>query len=215
MQLNAKEMYRVAQDLHYNKKETLTAYHIYEEILSNYPSSTEAGYSKTQIENIEKANPLINTLISSEVIEKTKSILDAGILPVKRPTSSNDDNFDYEREKEIEDIIMTTTNHIEGYKVEKYFAIDSVEIVLGAGILSDIASSFTDVLGLRSNLFEDKMQGSKNIAIYLMKEKAYMQGGNAIIGVDLDYTEFSNNRMGLIISGTIVRIKPIPEQIIK
>ena len=43
----------------------------------------------------------------------------------------------------------------------------------------------------------------------LLKYNAYKKGGNAVIGIDIDYTEFSGNRVGLIINGTIVKIEPI------
>jgi len=34
-------------------------------------------------------------------------------------------------------------------------------------------------------------------------------GGNAVIGVDIDYTEFSGNKTGVVINGTIVKLTPI------
>jgi uncharacterized protein YbjQ (UPF0145 family) len=39
--------------------------------------------------------------------------------------------------------------------------------------------------------------------------KADDKGGNAVVAVDLDYAEFSGNRIALIINGTLVRIEPI------
>jgi hypothetical protein len=37
-------------------------------------------------------------------------------------------------------------------------------------------------------------------------KKALDADGNAILGADLDYTEFSSNRVGVIASGTLVEI---------
>jgi uncharacterized protein YbjQ (UPF0145 family) len=34
-----------------------------------------------------------------------------------------------------------------------------------------------------------------------------MKGANAVVGVDIDYTEFSGNRIGVVASGTIVCIE--------
>ena len=39
-----------------------------------------------------------------------------------------------------------------------------------------------------------------------LKMIAAEQGANAIIGLDLDYSEFSGNRVVLIINGTLVRL---------
>ena len=34
------------------------------------------------------------------------------------------------------------------------------------------------------------------------------KGGDAVVGIDVDYTEFSGNRIGLIVNGTIVKLEP-------
>ena len=41
-----------------------------------------------------------------------------------------------------------------------------------------------------------------------LKYVAAEKGANAVIGVDLDYSEFSGNRIALIINGTLVRLAP-------
>jgi uncharacterized protein YbjQ (UPF0145 family) len=39
---------------------------------------------------------------------------------------------------------------------------------------------------------------------------ALQRGANAIVGVDIDYTEFQANRIGVVINGTLVSIQPAP-----
>ena len=39
-----------------------------------------------------------------------------------------------------------------------------------------------------------------------LKILAAEKGANAVVGVDLDYTEFSGNRVGLILNGTLVKV---------
>jgi uncharacterized protein YbjQ (UPF0145 family) len=107
-------------------------------------------------------------------------------------------------------VVVTTTHHIDGWKVEKYLGIESVECVIGTGIFSEISSDVRDFLGMRSTGFEKKLQTAKKGAFDAIKVLAAQKGGNAIVGVDIDYTEFSGNRIGLIVNGTVVQIVPSP-----
>lgn len=106
-----------------------------------------------------------------------------------------------------EKIIITTTNNVDGYKVKRYIDIESVEIVVGTGIFSEIGGDISDFFGARSGAFEQKLQKGKKTALDLLKYRAFQKGGNAIIAIDLDYTEFSGNRIGLIANGTIVELE--------
>jgi len=103
-----------------------------------------------------------------------------------------------EQLKQIEEaaakVVVTTTNSIDGYVVRKYLGIESVEFVLGTGFFSEIASASDDLRGLRSSGFERKLQDAKQTALTLLKVRAAGKGANAVIGVDLDYTEFSSNK---------------------
>ena len=110
-------------------------------------------------------------------------------------------------ETAVETIIITTTNNFDGYRTTDYFGIDSVEIVIGTGWFSEFTGELTDFLGLRSTEFEKKLQRAKDTALFLLRKKAYEKGANAIVGADIDYTEFSNNRVGLILNGTLVKIE--------
>ncbi len=105
-------------------------------------------------------------------------------------------------------IIITTTVNIDGYKVKRYIDIESVEIVIGTGIFSEFTGEIADFFGARSTAFEEKMQRAKQTAFKKLKYKAFEKDGNAVIGIDIDYTEFSGNRIGLIANGTIVEVEP-------
>jgi len=131
------------------------------------------------------------------------------IFRLGKTTSSKTSTENQLIEKQLREIIMTTTNNIDGYRVRKYIDIESVEIVLGTGIFSEVTAGIGDIFGLRSGAFENKLSGAKRAAMNMLKYRAYEKGGNAVIGVDIDYTEFSGNRVGLIINGTIVKIEPI------
>jgi uncharacterized protein YbjQ (UPF0145 family) len=113
------------------------------------------------------------------------------------------------KEKNLSSIIITTTHAIEGYRIVNYLGIDSAEVVIGTGVLGELVSDLNDFVGQRSTNFEKKLQQAKTIVFSKLKKKAIDAGGNAIIGIDLDYTEFSSNKIGVIASGTLVEIEKL------
>jgi uncharacterized protein YbjQ (UPF0145 family) len=106
----------------------------------------------------------------------------------------------------IKGIQLTTTPSLDGHVVVRYIDIDSVEIVVGTGMFSEFGGDIADFFGARSTGFEQKLQKAKRTALDKLKYRAFERGGNAVIGIDLDYTEFSGNRIGLIANGTIVEV---------
>jgi uncharacterized protein YbjQ (UPF0145 family) len=108
-----------------------------------------------------------------------------------------------------EDVILTTTSSLEGYQILDYMGIESVEIVIGTGVVSEFTSAITDFFGERSSAFEKKLASAKASAIQRLKTIAFQKGANAVVGVDIDYTEFAANRIGVVVNGTLVKTKPL------
>ena len=54
-------------------------------------------------------------------------------------------------------IIVTTTNSIEGCCIKKYLKTICSNIVIGTNVFSDIAASFTDFFGGRSDTYRRKL----------------------------------------------------------
>ena len=108
-------------------------------------------------------------------------------------------------------VLVTTTPSIDGYRIRKYLGIESVEFVIGTGFFSEITTSVQDFFGQRSTAFEVKLKNAKSYAMAALKFVASEKGANAVVGIDLDFTEFSGNRIGLIINGTLVLAERIEE----
>ena len=106
-----------------------------------------------------------------------------------------------------EKVIVSTTHGIDGYRAAEYLGVESVEFIIGTAMFSEISTSIQDFLGQRSSAFEDKLQNAKQSAFKTLKMIAAQKGANAIIGIDLDYMEFSGNRIGLVLNGTLVRLE--------
>lgn len=113
-------------------------------------------------------------------------------------------------------MLFTSGYDFEGYNIVSYIGHESVQVVLGTGIFSSLNASFSDFLGKRSSAYEEKMATAEKTAKERLKEMAHNRGGNAVIGIDVDYTTFTNDIIGIIVGGTIVKIeKKIPEKEVK
>jgi uncharacterized protein YbjQ (UPF0145 family) len=106
-------------------------------------------------------------------------------------------------------VVLTTTHNIDGHRVLKYLGIESVEFVIGTGVFSEITTEVEDFFGQRSSAFEKKLQAAKKAAFETLTMLAAEKGANAVVGIDVDYTEFSGNRVGLVVNGTLVEIERV------
>lgn len=93
-------------------------------------------------------------------------------------------------------MLIITTPMIEGKKIVKYLGLVSGEAILGANIFKDFFAGIRDVVGGRSVAYEKELRKAKEIAVDEMKDEAATLGGNAIVGVDLDYETISIGQAG-------------------
>lgn len=121
-------------------------------------------------------------------------------------------------DKSMDEIIKRNASHLltsgynfEGYKIISYNGIVSGEVVMGTGFLSEFSASLDDFLGSTSEAFSDKIVKAKEISLSKMITASCARGGNAIIGVDFDYTTFANNMIAVSANGTSVVIEKTKE----
>lgn len=105
-------------------------------------------------------------------------------------------------------MIVTTTPIIEGHPVQQYLGIVTGEVIVGANIFRDLFASITDIVGGRSGKYEEVLQRGRQEALAEMEGACARLGGNAVIGVDLDYEVVGKSGSMLMVScsGTAVRI---------
>lgn len=105
-------------------------------------------------------------------------------------------------------MLIITTPTIEGKKIVKYLGLVSGEAIMGANIFKDLFAGIRDIVGGRSAAYEKELRSAKDIALEEMREEASALGGNAIVGVDLDYETIRVGQSGGMLmvsaSGTAV-----------
>ena len=88
-------------------------------------------------------------------------------------------------------ILVTTTEKIDGIVIIQYLKPISAHIVTGTGFFSDFAASFSDVFGGRSQSYQKQLSSIYNEAIETLKRTAYENGANCIVGLKVDLDEIS------------------------
>lgn len=99
-------------------------------------------------------------------------------------------------------MLVVTTNVLEGKKVTRYIGIVTGEAIMGANLFKDLFAGIRDIVGGRSAAYEEELRKAKDIAIAEMTQQAQMMGGNAVIGVDLDYETIGANGSMLMVSAS-------------
>ncbi len=102
-------------------------------------------------------------------------------------------------------MIVTTTPTVEGHTITRYHGIVVGEAILGANVFRDIFAGITDIIGGRSGAYEEELGKARAVALEEMEERARQMGGNAVVGIDLDY-EVINNMLMVSASGTAVTL---------
>ena len=103
-------------------------------------------------------------------------------------------------------MLLTTTNTVEGHRIDQYYGIVSGESIIGANVFRDFLAGIRDFVGGRSQAYEEVLREAKDTALLEMSQQAERLGANAVIGVDLDYETVYGSMLMVTASGTAVRI---------
>ncbi|MBW8687923.1 heavy metal-binding domain-containing protein [Chitinophaga rhizophila] len=79
---------------------------------------------------------------------------------------------------------------------------------IGTGLFSELAASWTDMLGMQSESYNRKIAAGEAHCATQLRGKAIQMGGNAIIGLDIDYAELGGDKGMIMVcmSGTVVKL---------
>ncbi len=100
------------------------------------------------------------------------------------------------------EMIVTTTNGVEGRPARHYHGIVTGEVIVGANIFRDLFAGIRDIVGGRAGAYENVLQDAREQALSEMRQRAAELGANAVIGVDLDYEVLGKTGSMLMVSAT-------------
>ena len=106
-------------------------------------------------------------------------------------------------------MLVTTTSSLQDKRIIRYLGIVSGETIIGANVFRDFFAGIRDIVGGRSGSYEEVLRQAKETALKEMQQQAMAMGGNAVIGVDLDYEPVGSNGSMLMVtaSGTAVVVE--------
>lgn len=106
-------------------------------------------------------------------------------------------------------MLTSTTHTIQGSTITDYYGVVTGEAILGANIFKDFFAGIRDIVGGRSAAYEDELGKAREIAFREMQAHARKLGGNAVIGIDIDYESIGANGSMLMVSvsGTAVSVR--------
>ena len=113
-------------------------------------------------------------------------------------------------EKRICSVILTTTPTIEGYLITDTIDIVTAECAFGMNVFRDLFAGVRDFVGGRSRATQKILRDTRITCLNELRQEADTVGANAVVGVDLDYSEFSGggkSMLFLVASGTAVKVK--------
>lgn len=104
------------------------------------------------------------------------------------------------------EIMLTSGFNFEGYEITEYLGFISGETVLASNFFKGLAAGVTELSDAESEKLTSKLEQANDLAMEKLTKIAEKRGADAIIGLKIDSTEFANNSMGTIASGTAVKL---------
>jgi uncharacterized protein YbjQ (UPF0145 family) len=117
-----------------------------------------------------------------------------------------------EIDRKAAQVILTTAPSLEGFRVIETMEVISSECVFGINIILDTLIGLTDVFGGRSQTSQQVLREARQTCLSELKREAAEIGANAVIAIDLNYSEFSGkgkSMLFLVATGTAVRVERI------
>ena len=105
-------------------------------------------------------------------------------------------------------MITSTTPTLQGKTIAEYLGLVSGEAILGANVVRDFLAGISDIVGGRSQAYEQELGTAREIAVAEMTQAATRLGANAVVGIDIDYETIGQggSMMMVSMSGTAVTL---------
>lgn len=110
-----------------------------------------------------------------------------------------------------QNVILTTESAMPEYRITQRIEVITAECVFGMNMFRDFFAGITDFLGGRSKSSQKVLRDARRTAMTELRREALIVGANAVIGVDLDYSEISGDGKSMlfvVVSGTAVTVEP-------
>ena len=107
-------------------------------------------------------------------------------------------------------IILTTAHTVANREIDQEIEIISAECVFGMNVFRDFFAGVRDFFGGRSDASQKLLRDARRTCMDELRQEAALVGADAVIGIDLDYSEISGKGKGmlfLVATGTAVKLR--------
>jgi uncharacterized protein YbjQ (UPF0145 family) len=105
--------------------------------------------------------------------------------------------------------LITTSTHLEGYKVVRQLGVIRGITVRSRSIFGNIAGGLLSVLGGKNSIYTELCEKTRAEAYELMTEHAELLGANAIINMRYDANEVMQGITEVLAYGTAVYVEKV------
>ena len=108
------------------------------------------------------------------------------------------------------ELIVTTEMSLDGYNILERIDIITSECVFGMNIFKDMFAGIRDIFGGRSKASQTVLRDARRTSLTELRREALIVGANAVIAIDLDYSEISGDGKSMLFvvaSGTACRVR--------
>jgi uncharacterized protein YbjQ (UPF0145 family) len=103
--------------------------------------------------------------------------------------------------------LITTSTHLEGYKITKQLGLVRGITVRSRSILGNMAGGFMTLFGGKSTIYTELCENAREEALQLMIKHGQDLGCNAIISMRYDANEVMNGLTEVLAYGTAVIVE--------
>ena len=133
--------------------------------------------------------------------------VEARLAPALRPAFAELRKLDRDRKMNF---FLTTETTLSDYDVVRRIEVITSECAFGMNVFRDFFAGIRDVVGGRSTATQKVLKDARRTCLHELRREALELGADAVIGVDLDYSEFSGggkSMLFLVASGTAVVLR--------
>lgn len=109
----------------------------------------------------------------------------------------------------MNNILITTSTHLEGYKIVKQLGLVRGITVRSRSIVGNFVGGLMTIVGGRNTIYTDLCERAREEAYQLMIEHGIDLGCNAIINVRYDANEVMNGVTEVLAYGTAVVVEQV------
>jgi uncharacterized protein YbjQ (UPF0145 family) len=113
-------------------------------------------------------------------------------------------------EELAKNVILTTESTLPDWRIIERLDVITAECAFGMNLFRDMFADLRDIFGGRSASTQNVLRNARKTCLNELRREALMLGADAVIGIDLNYSEFSGGEKSMLFlaaSGTAVKVE--------